>query len=170
MDKLKYKKINKEDEQQVRNLINKVLDELERKEFIIPYEECELERLFDESYATLYGAYESEELVGMAQLHVEQDMLTKYKDVLGISEFRVCELGGNLVLSEYKGRGIMLKLMQMQYEIAKELRFDYIMSVAHPDDIGNKMELKRLGLEYIKSVYVAEGHLMNIYLKKLYLK
>ena len=170
MDKLKYKKINKEDEQQVRNLINKVLDELERKEFIIPYEESELERLFDESYATLYGAYESEKLLGMAQLHVEQDMLTKYKDVLGISEFRVCELGGNLVLSEYKGRGIMLKLMQMQYEIAKELRFDYIMSVAHPDDIGNKMELKRLGLEYIKSVYVAEGHLMNIYLKKLYLK
>lgn len=54
MAELEYKKIDKRDEQQVRELINIVLGGLEKKEYFIPYEEWELQKLFDESYAPLY--------------------------------------------------------------------------------------------------------------------
>jgi hypothetical protein len=54
MTTLTYKKIPQQDEQQVRTLIDKVLSELERPEFFIPYAEWELEKLFDENYAPLY--------------------------------------------------------------------------------------------------------------------
>ena len=54
MSELEYKKIDKKDEQQVRDLINTVLGGLERKEYFIPYEEWELNSLFDENYAPLY--------------------------------------------------------------------------------------------------------------------
>ena len=167
MNELVYKEISQSDEEQVRKLINIVLWELERKEFFIPYEEWELKKLFDKDYAPLHGCYDGDKLVGMAQLYVDQKMLKEFKEVLGIEEYKVCELGGDLVLPEYRGKGIMGKLIKMQYELAKKLDFDYIISMAHPDNIGSNKALKRVGLEYIKTDTVANGHLRDIYCKKL---
>ena len=110
MNNLTYKEINKEDEKQLRDLIKIVLDGLENPQFFIPYEKWELEQIFDKSYAPLHGAYDGEKLVGMAQLYVKEDFLKEYKEILGLQSFRVCELGGNLVLSEYRGNGITTKL------------------------------------------------------------
>jgi RimJ/RimL family protein N-acetyltransferase len=167
MSDLVFKKIPKEDEQKVRNLINIVIGGLERKEYFIPYEEWELNSLFDESYAPLHGCYDGDKLVGMAQLYISQEMLKEFKEVLGISEFRVCELGGNLVLPEYRGRGITSELHKIQYDLAKELGFDYIISMAHPDNVGSLKALQKIGLEYVKTTTVANGHLRDVYCKKL---
>lgn len=167
MNNLIYKEIEKNDEQKVRQLIDKVLGELERPEFFIPYEEWELQRLFDKGYAPLYGAYDGEKLVGMAQLYIDRQMLQEFIDILGLNEYKVCELGGNLVLPEYRGMGIMGKLIEIQAELAKELDFDYVISMAHPDNIGSNKALQRLGLEYVKTTTVANGHLRNIYQMKL---
>lgn len=167
MDEIIYKKIDKKDEEQVKNLINIVLGGLERKEFFIPYSEWELERLFDESYAPLHGAYIDDKLVGMAQLYVDQEMLKEYIDVLGLTGNRVCELGGDLVLPEYRGRGIMSNLIKLELDLAKELKFDYVISMAHPDNIGSNKALKRLGLEYVKTDTVSDGHLRDIYCMKI---
>ena len=50
MIELVYKEIEKKDEKQLRELINIVLGNLERPEFFIPYEEWELEQIFDKNY------------------------------------------------------------------------------------------------------------------------
>lgn len=57
-----------------------------------------MQSLFDENYAPLYGCYDEDKLVGMAQLYVDQNMLKEFKEVLAIADYKVCELGGNLVL------------------------------------------------------------------------
>jgi len=167
MAELEYRKIDKKDEQQVRDLINIVLGGLERKEYFIPYEEWELNSLFDENYAPLHGAYDGNKLVGMAQLYVDQEMLKEFKEVLGIAEYKVCELGGDLVLPEYRGRGIMGSLIKMQYELARKLGYDYIISMAHPDNTGSLKALQKVGLEYVKTATVANGHLRDVYMKKI---
>lgn len=167
MSNLVYKEIEKKDEKQLRKLITTVLDNLERTEFFIPYEEWELEQIFDKQYAPLHGAYDGEKLVGIAQLYVKREMLQEFIDVLGLNEYKVCELGGNLVLPEYRGMGIMGKLIEIQTNLAKELGFDYIISMAHPDNIGSNKALQKLGLEYVKTTTVANGHLRNIYQMRL---
>jgi len=167
MSDLIYKEIEKKDEKQLRELISTVLGNLERPEFFIPYEEWELEQIFDKNYAPLYGAYDGDKLVGMAQLYVKREMLQEFIDVLGLNDYKVCELGGNLVLPEYRGMGIMRKLIEMQAELARELGFDYVISMAHPDNIGSNKALQRLGLEYVKTTTVANGHLRDIYQMKL---
>jgi len=164
---IEYKKIDKKDEKQVRDLIDVVLGGLERKEFFIPYEEWELNSLFDENYAPLHGAYDGDKLVAMAQLYVDQDMLKEFKEEIGISDKKVCELGGNLVLKEYRGMGIMTELHRIHYELAKKLGFDYVISMAHPDNPGSLRALEKAGLEYLKTSTVANGHLRAIYMKKL---
>ena len=117
-----YKKIEEKDKEQLFNLIETVLTGLENKEYFIPYEQWEMESMFDErNYAPLYGAYDENKLVGMAQLYVSQDMLADFKKEFGLENFTVCELGGNLVLSEYRGNGITTKLQTMELELAKRL-------------------------------------------------
>jgi len=61
---LVYKKIKEEDKTQVFSLIETVLSGLENQEYFIPYEQWELDSMFDEeNYAPLYGAYDGDKLV-----------------------------------------------------------------------------------------------------------
>ena len=134
----------------------------------IPYEQWEFDSMFDEvNYAPLYGAYDGDKLVGMAQLYVSQDMLNDFKDEFELSQYKVCELGGNLVLPEYRGNGITTKLQTMLIELAKNLDFDYIISMAHPDNIGSCTTLERIGLDFVKETKLSNGFLRKLYMKKL---
>ena len=77
---LVYKKIEEKDKEQLFKLIDIVLKGLENQEYFIPYEEWEYDSMFDEeNYAPLYGAYDGDKLVGMAQLYVSQEMLADFK-------------------------------------------------------------------------------------------
>ena len=165
---LVYKKVEEKDKDQLFNLINIVLNGLENPEYFIPYEQWELEAMFDDkNYAPLYGAYDGEKLVGMAQLYISQDMLSDFKKEFGLEDYTVCELGGNLVLPEYRGRGITTKLQTIEFKLARQLGFDYIISMAHPDNIGSCKTLERVGLEFVKETRLSNGFLRKLYMKKL---
>lgn len=165
---LTYKKIPKSDKEQLLNLISIVLNNLEDKAYFIPYEEWEIKSMFDEkNYAPLYGAYDNDKLVGMAQLYVSQDMLADFKKEFNLNNYQVCELGGNLVLEEYRGLGITTKLQTLELKLAKELGFDYIISMAHPNNIGSCKTLERVGLKFVKTATLSNGFLRNLYMLKL---
>lgn len=165
---LVYKKIEEKDKDQLFKLIDIVLSGLPDQSHFIPYEQWELDSMFDEvNYAPLYGAYDGDKLVGMAQLYVSQDMLKDFKDEFNLSEYKVCELGGNLVLPEYRGLGITTKLQTMEMQLAKDLGFDYIISMAHPDNIGSCKTLERIGLEFVKETTLSNGFLRRLYMLKL---
>ena len=168
MIKLEYKKVKENDKEQLFNLIDKVLKGLDNQEYFIPYEQWELDNMFDENnYAPLYGAYDGEKVVGMAQLYVSQDMLADFKKEFGLTGFKVCELGGNLVLPEYRGLGITTALQNIELKLAEELGFDYIISMAHPDNIGSCKTLEKVGLDFVKETTLSNGFLRKLYMKKL---
>lgn len=165
---LVYKKIEEKDKGQLFNLIDTVLKGLENPEYFIPYEKWELDSMFDDkNYAPLYGAYDGDKLVGMAQLYVSQDMLSDFKKEFELEEYTVCELGGNLVLPEYRGNGITTKLQTIEVELAGKLGFDYIISMAHPDNIGSQKTLEKVGLKYLKETRLSNGFLRKLYMLKL---
>ena len=163
-----YKKIEEKDKEQLFNLIDIVLKWLPDQAHFIPYEQWKLDSIFDEvNYAPLYGAYDGNKLVGMAQLYVSQDMLSDFKAEFGLTKFKVCELGGNLVLPEYRGNGITTKLQTMELQLAKDLEFDYIISMAHPDNIGSCKTLEKVGLKFVKETTLSNGFLRKLYMLKL---
>ncbi len=166
--KLDYKKIEENDKEQLFKLINAVLDGLPDPSHFIPYEQWELDSMFDEvNYAPLYGAYDGEKLVGMAQLYVSQDMLEEFKKEFNLTDYNVCELGGNLVLPEYRGLGITTNLQTLEMSLAKKLGFDYIISMAHPDNIASCKTLEKIGLEFVKETKLSNGFLRRLYMKKI---
>jgi RimJ/RimL family protein N-acetyltransferase len=163
-----YKKIEPKDKEQLFNLIDIVLGGLEDPTHFIPYEQWKLDSMFDDkNYAPLYGAYDGDKLVGMAQLYVSQEMLADFKEEFGLTDYKICELGGNLVLPEYRGNGITTKLQTIELELAKELNFDYIISMAHPNNIGSCKTLEKVGLEFVKETTLSNGFLRKLYMLKL---
>lgn len=164
---LEFKKITTEYKDQLFDLIDKVLSNIPDGHFI-PYEQWELDSMFDEiNYAPLYGAFDGDKLVGMAQLYVSQDMMAGFKKDFELEDYSVCELGGNLVLPEYRGQGITTTLQKIELELAKELGFDYIISMAHPDNIASCKTLQKVGLKFYKTMSVANGFYRNLYMLKL---
>ena len=166
---LVFKKIEKKDKAQLDRLIDIVIKGLDNPEYFIPYEQWELDSMFDEeNYAPLMGAYDGERLVGMAQLYVSQDMLRGFKKDFNLTNFKIAELGGNLVLPEYRGLGITTKLQKMLLEIAKKRNFDYLISMAHPDNVGSLKTLEKVGLKIVKVMNVSgSGYLRSLYMLKL---
>jgi GNAT superfamily N-acetyltransferase len=161
------KAVPRQDERQVRDLIDVVLGSLVRWEFFIPYAAWELERLFDESYALLHGAYDEGKLVGMSQLYCEEALLAECRTKLGLTGVRICELGGNLVLAEYRGRGIMYQLAQLQVGVARERRYEYVVAMAHPDNAGSIATLLKMGMVFARTDVVAEKYLRRMYMLQL---
>lgn len=163
---LNFKKITLDYKKQLFNLINTVLSNIPDGHFI-PYEQWEFDSMFDENYAPLYGAFDGDKLVGMAQLYVSQKMMSDFKKDFNLEDSKICELGGNLVLPEYRGQGITTTLQKMELEIAKNLGFDYIISMAHPENIASCKTLEKVGLKFYKQTSVANGFLRNLYMLKL---
>lgn len=168
MDNLVFKQVYEKDKLQVFNLIKSVLENLERKEFFIPFTEEELTHLFDDNYGPMYGCYYNDKLVGISQLYISTDVIEEYYDIFNIKKSkRICELGGFLVLKEYWNKGIMTKLSKLAYDSAHKLNFDYIFATAHPDNSSSNHILQKLGLELFDTITTSSGYLRNVYLKKL---
>lgn len=100
-----YRKIEKREKQELSGFVAIVLDHLERKEFFIPFDEEEIEAMFDENNAVTYGAYDGDKLVGTAQLYIGDEFVDKIKEKLGVKDILAAEFGGVLVLPEYRVAG-----------------------------------------------------------------
>jgi len=94
-------------------------------------------------------------------------MLADFKKEFSLEEYTVCELGGNLVLPEYRGNGITTTLQKIELELAKQRGFDYIISMAHPDNIGSCKTLEKVGLEFVRETRLSNGFLRKLYMLKL---
>ena len=161
-----YKKVCKKDEKQLRELINVVLKDIERPEFFIPFTEIEIANMFDESKTVIYGAYDNEKLIGTAQIYSDEEYIKNMKKVLSIENGKVLELGGYLVLSDYRNQGIMKNLQNKLIMEAKARNFRYVIITAHPDNKPSNSVIKNSGAKLVKTTSL-EGYLRNIYLLEI---
>jgi len=144
------------------------LGSLDRKDFFIPYSDEEKAKFFDKSYAHHYGAFEGDKLVAINGIYVEDDSIRDYYDILDIDKSEsIGELGGFLALPEYTGRGIMTKLSEKQLELAKKLNINHMVATVHPENIGSRIILEKMGLKCFNTITSGGGYLRNVYYKKM---
>lgn len=161
-----YREIKVEEKQQLRELINTVLENLERKEFFIPFTEEELEDMFNKNKVITYGAYDGEKLVGTAQLFFDELYTTEIKEILNINSNKIAEFGGYLVLKEYRNKGIMKHLEDMLISKLKEMNYEYAVITVHPDNIASNKVTEYTGAKIVKTTNLGD-YLRNIYLLKV---
>lgn len=163
---INYREIKVEEKQQVKELINIVLNKLERKEFFMPFTEEELEDMFNKDKIITYGAYDEEKLVGMAQLYFDESYTTEIRNLLNMQNNKIAEFGGYLVLEEYRNKGIMKHLEDMLISKLKEINYEYAVITVHPDNIASNKATEYTGARIIKTTNLGE-YLRNIYLLKI---
>ena len=160
---IEYRKINIEEKENLRKLIEKVLNNLERKEFFIPFTEEEIDMMFDDSKVITYGAYNDNTLIGTAQLYLSENYVDEIKEILNLKNVSVAELGGALVLEEYRNKGIMKELSKILIEEAKKEKYQYIVITVHPENIASNKTFSHTGAKIAKTVSLGK-YLRNIYL------
>lgn len=163
---IEYRKITLQEKESLRNFIDKVLNDLERKEFFIPFTEEEIDMMFDDSKVITYGAYDNNKLVGTAQLYLSENYVEEIKQILSLNSNSVAELGGALVLEEYRNKGIMKELSKNLIEEAKNKNYKYIVITVHPENIASNKTFSFTGAKIEKTVNLGE-YLRNIYLLDL---
>jgi predicted acetyltransferase len=164
---IEYRKIEKREKQELSGLVAIVLDHLERKDFFIPFDEEEIEAMFDENNAVTYGAYDGDKLVGTAQLYLGDEFVDKIKKKLGVKDSLAAEFGGVLVLPEYRGNGIMKRFSKILIEEAKARKYEYIVAVAHPENIASNKGISATGAKLTKTDYLGKYY-RNMYLLALH--
>lgn len=163
-----FKVVEKDDEKQFLSLVNNVLSNLENKNYFIPYEDSEYYNMINKKdYATVFGAYHNNNLVGVSIVCFDKTLMEQEKLHYDITTSNICELGGNLVLPEYRGLKIASFLQKICIDYAKSKNFEYVVSMAHPDNIKGCKTLEGAGLKFLKKVNLESGYVRNLYLLKL---
>ncbi len=163
---IEYKKITKQEKNKLTTVIDTVYNSLERKEFLMFFSEEEIEELFDENKTMNMGAYDGEKLVGTAQLYIDESYVKEIKEAIGLQDNKVVELGGHIVLEEYRNQGIMKKLESLLIEKAKKLDYEYIVITVHPENIASNKAVEFTGANLAKTAVLGE-YLRNIYVLEL---
>lgn len=161
-----YREIAIEEKQQLKELIDTVLKDLERKEFFIPFTEEELKDMFNRDKIITYGAYDGEKLIGTAQLFFDEAYTAEIKEILNINSNKIAEFGSYLVLKSYRNKGIMKHLQDMLILKLKDMHYEYAVITVHPDNIASNKVVQNTGAKIVKVTNLGE-YLRNIYLLKL---
>ncbi len=163
---ISYREIKTDEKIQLQELMDIVLKNLERKEFFMPFTEEELEDMFNRDKIITYGAWDEEKLVGMAQLYLDEAYTAEIKEILNMSNNKIAEFGGYLVLEEYRNKGIMKHLEDILISKLKEMDYEYAVITVHPDNIASNKAIEYTGAKIIKTTNLGD-YLRNIYLLKV---
>lgn len=163
---IEYKKISISDKDKLDYLIKNVINNLERKEFFIPFDSVKLNNMFNEDKIIVYGAYDNDILVGMATLYIDNSYFNNLLEIINIESDKIAELGGYLVLSDYRNKGIMKHLQNLLIEEAKKLNYEYIILTVHPENIPSNKVVSKIGAEIVKTSTLGD-YLRNIYLLEI---
>ncbi len=160
-----YKKIEEKDKEKIERLKQEVINGIERKEFYMEDPEEDKSKMFEDTI--FYGSYDDNNLVGIAQLYIDQEYLEEMKKVFNLEKYNVCELGTALVKKEYRNQGIMQKLIKMQIDIAKELNFEYIIATIHPENLPSNIAFEKNGFNVEGQAIFRENYLRNLCVLKI---
>lgn len=160
-----YKKIEEKDKGKIECLRKEVISGLERQEFYMEDTEEDKSKIFEDTI--FYGAYDENNLVGIAQLYTDQEYLEDMKRVFGLEEYYVCELSTALVKKEYRNQGIMQNLIKIQIEISKKLNFKYIIATIHPENMPSNRAFEKNGFHVKGQAIFREIYLRNLCVMKI---
>lgn len=122
--------------------------------------------MFDSSIVITYGAYDNNKLVGTAQLYLSENYVNEIKEMLGLRNNKVAELGGALILEEYRNKCIIKNLLSILIKEAENKNYDYLVATVHPENIASNKAVLSTNAKIVKAVNLGE-YLRNIYLLKI---
>ena len=146
-------------------LTNEVLGALPNPDWFMGLSDKLLKTMFShESTFVVHGCFVDGVLAGVSLYDTCYEELEEVAKASGADLTKKgAELGISMVLPKYRGQNIMYKLNFSLMEAAKENGFHYLVATAHPENAPSNASLRKLGMEYKKTI-IRQGHYeRNVY-------
>ena len=149
------------------NEFNKtILDSITNSEWFIPFSPDDDQVLMPD-HDLFLGMFDGDKLVGISGLILTETFYGEIRDVLGLQGKKIAEVGGSMVLPEYRGKNIMLALNKMLVQTAKEQGYEYLVATVHPDNVASRTSAETLGFVKKDCILRKGRFLRNVYIMKL---
>ncbi|MBQ7036178.1 MAG: GNAT family N-acetyltransferase [Clostridia bacterium] len=150
-------------------LTQEVLGCLPNPDWFMPLSDELLKTMFlPESTFVVHGCFVDGELAGVSLYDTCYEEIEEVAKAAGAPLTKKgAELGISMVLPKFRGQNMMYKLNSSLVEAAKEKGFDYLLATAHPDNLPSNASIRKLGMEYKKTI-IRQGHYeRNVYFMAL---
>ncbi len=128
-----------------------IYEALPSKDLLIPMTEEEYDDTYtDENEDVVYGIFEEDRLIATSSLLHDVRAYAINPELKEILKHPCIEIGESMVLPEYRGHGLMLRLNNLIKDEAKRQGVQYMLATAHPDNIASNTSLMHLGYKVIK--------------------
>lgn len=164
---LKYRRVCIEEKDALVNLMNAVVDGLDRKDFFTPFTTEEINAMFDDNVAITYGAFDEGKIVGTAQLYLGDTFVDEIKRNLGIEGKKAAEFGGVMVLKEYRNMGIMKHFAEILTREAQKQGYEYVVACTHVENQASNAAITNMGVQLKKAGNLSRLGNRNMYLISL---
>jgi RimJ/RimL family protein N-acetyltransferase len=135
--------LGENDSDSLDKLINAVVSSMEHKEWWVPISKKSRSMFLDGKSAILIGAFnDKNELVAASGLFFFE--LLSDTNVSTLNN-ELAEIGRGMVLPEYRGDNLMLKLNRELIDKARELGKRSLVATSHPDNKASCRSLEQLG-------------------------
>ena len=151
-----------QDKQLFNEFNKKILDVITNSEWFIPFSPDDNQVLMPDPDLFL-GQFDGDKLVAISGLILTETFYGEIRDVLGLQGKKIAEVGGSMVLPEYRGQNIMLKLNKMLVQIAKDQGFEYLVATVHPDNVASRTSAETLGFIKKDCILRKGRFLRNVY-------
>lgn len=139
-----------------------IYDGLPDKEMLIPMTKEEYDDTYtDENEDVVYGVFDGENLIATSSLLHDVRAYSVNSELSEVLKHKCIEIGESMVLTEYRGKGLMLKLNELIKAEAQRQGVKYMLATAHPCNTASNTSLKRLGYKVIKE-FIRAGKRRNL--------
>ena len=164
---LAFKRLTKKDARKMAKLIETATEELRDKSFIEQYSEFDKKVMYNDTYTLLYGIFYQSQLIGKSEIILDQERTKECKEILGIEEYKACQIKRTLDLEQFSGKQVLYNLLKFEIQTVKDLAYNYLIAYADPDDTIGKNAIKQAKFKYVKTALIPSiGKERDIYLYK----
>ena len=142
-----------------------ILDALKNKEWFIPFDKDD--PVLEESHDYFIGYFDGDKLAAISALIFDEHFLGELREITGLGGKKIAEVGGSMVLPEYRGQNLMLQLNRKLVSYARDKGYEYLVATVHPDNVASRTSAETLGFK-LHSRFMRKGRfLRNLYVMKL---
>jgi len=163
---IEFRILTKNDEKILDDCINEIEKTIENHDWWLPIHQKEKNLFLDENRTVFLGAFDKDKLIGASALSLKEEDFSQYSSLLGFKA-KFGKLGRSMVLPEYRGNNYMYQMNSYLTDIAKKQNYDYLLTIAHPENIASISSLKKLGMKKVKEFIKDKKYLRNIFLLDL---
>ena len=161
------KKLEKDDEEKLFDLIKQIEDNLQDKKWWLPINTISKKHFFDDEWTYFLGLFDNNKLIGASALFFNEHEFAESLSYCKKTKLPVAEIGRCMILPIYRQNNLLYELNTRLIEIAKEKGIKTVLATIHPENIPSQTSFKKLGFNIETTIVKNNDYIRNVLLLEL---